>query len=67
MMVYKYIGYYLHKDGTPTVADISEIDSVKKDYKYYKYLLDDKAAQEFLETYNAGFAGNRMNIKPFKF
>jgi hypothetical protein len=60
-----HIGYYLHKDGTPIVAPITEEDEIKKFYYYRKNLYNDNDIQSFLNTYNGGKLGKRMLIKRY--
>lgn len=60
-----HIGYYLHKDGSPVVADIKELDKIKKDYRFYKMLYSNEDITKFLSTYNAGYDKKRISIKPF--
>jgi hypothetical protein len=60
-----WIGYYMHKDGTPVVAKIEELEDIKKHYKNYFYLDGDNEMRRFLTTYNAGYNTKRLNIKPF--
>ena len=66
----KYFGYYLKKDGSPIVVENTN-DSVIKELKSNGYwdsvcfINDDDGIKKHLKTYNAGFSGKRVILKPF--
>jgi uncharacterized protein (DUF1330 family) len=66
----KYFGYYLKKDGSPIVVENSD-DSVIAELKsngYWnsvQFINDAEGIKKHLKTYNSGFSGKRVIIKPF--
>lgn len=64
-----HFGYYLHKDGTPTVVENTPQNILQLKQNGYwssaKAIFDEDGIKQHLSTYNAGFFGKRVSIKPF--
>ena len=66
----KYFGYYLHKDGTPTVVENTDdtiIHELKENnyWKHVRFINDEDNIAKHLKSFNSGFSSKRFNLKPF--